>query len=50
MLIKRIQKKGVSYNKTEREYGIAHGIIQKWERIYLTKGLEGPALEALSAA
>ena len=31
--------------RSEREYGIAHGMIQKWERIYLTEGLEGLALE-----
>ena len=42
---RRIQEEGVSYNESEREYGIAHGIIQKWERIYLTEGLEGLALE-----
>lgn len=45
MVIKRIQEKGMSYNEAEREYGIAHGRIQKWEQIYLTEGLEGLALE-----
>ena len=45
MVIRRIQEEGVSYNESEREYGIAHGMIQKWERIYLTEGLEGLALE-----
>ena len=45
MVIRRIQKEDVSYNEAEREYGIAHGMIQKWERIYLTEGLEGLALE-----
>ena len=45
MVIRRIQEEGVSYNVAEREYGIAHGMIQKWERIYLTEGLEGLALE-----
>ena len=40
MIIRRIQEEGVSYNETEREYGIAHGMIQKWERIYLTEGPE----------
>ena len=45
MVIRRIQEEGVSYNEAEREYGIAHGMIQKWERIYLTEGLEGLALE-----
>ena len=45
MVIRRIQKEDVSYNEAERENGIAHGMIQKWERIYLTEGLEGLALE-----
>lgn len=45
MAIRRIQEEGVSYNEGEREYGIAHGMIRKWERIYLTEGLESLALE-----
>ena len=45
MVIKRIREEGLSYNEAEREYGIAHGIIQGWERIYLTEGAEGLAVE-----
>lgn len=45
MVVKRIQEEGMSYNESEREYGIAHGMIQKWERIYMTEGIEGLALE-----
>ena len=45
MVIKRIQEESVSYSEAEREYGIAHGIIQKWERVYLIEGLESLALE-----
>ena len=32
-------------DQTKQEYGIAYGIIQKWERIYLTEGMEGLAVE-----
>ena len=45
MVVKRIRAENLGYNEAEREYGIAHGVIQKWERIYLTEGLEGLALE-----
>ena len=45
MVIRWIQEEGVAYNEAEREYGIAHGMIQKWERIYLTEGKEGLAEE-----
>lgn len=45
MVVKRIREEGLSYSETEREYGIAHGIIQGWERIYLTEGLAGLSME-----
>ena len=45
MVVKRIREEGLSYSEAEREYGIAHGIIQRWERIYLTEGMEGLAIE-----
>ena len=45
MVVNRIRKEGLSYNEAEREYGIAHGIIQGWERIYLTEGLKGLSVE-----
>ena len=33
------------YHEVEQKYGIADGSIQKWERIYLTQGIEGLAIE-----
>ena len=45
MVVKRVREESLAYNEAEREYGIAHGMIQKWERIYLTEGIEGLALE-----
>ena len=45
MVICRVREENMAYNEAEREYGIAHGMIQKWERIYLTEGIAGLALE-----
>lgn len=45
MVVRRIHEEGLSYSEAEHEYGIAHGIIQGWERIYLTEGTEGLAVE-----
>ena len=45
MVVKRVREDNLAYNEAEREYGIAHGSIQKWERIYLMEGREGLALE-----
>ena len=45
MVVKRVREENLAYNEAEREYKIAHGMIQKWERIYLTEGLEGLAME-----
>ena len=45
MVIRRIREERLAYNEAEREYGIAHGKIQKWERIYLSEGLEGLRIE-----
>ena len=45
MVIRRIREEKLAYNEAEREYGIAHGRIQKWERIYLSEGLEGLRIE-----
>ena len=43
---KRLSKEGLSYNEAARIYGIdGHDRIQSWERIYLTEGSEGLALE-----
>lgn len=45
MVVKGIHEEGLSYSEAERGYGIAHGIIHGWERIYLTEGTEGLAVE-----
>lgn len=46
MAVEAVVKEGLSYNEAARIYGIdGHGSIQSWERIYLTEGPEGLALE-----
>ena len=35
----------MSCHKAEQKYGITHGNIQKWKRIYLTQGIEGLAID-----
>ena len=46
MVIETMQKEHMGYNKAMRAFGItARGQIQKWERIYLTEGAEGLAVE-----
>ena len=45
MVVRWIEKEDVSYNEAEHKYGIAHGLIQKWEQIYLTEGIEDLAIE-----
>lgn len=45
MVVRRVREENLSYNEAEREYGIAHRMIQKWERIYLIEGIEGLAIE-----
>ena len=46
MVIETMQKEGLSYNETAREFEINdHHQIQAWERIYLEEGLEGFRIE-----
>ncbi len=46
MAVEAVVKEGLSYNEAARIYGIdGHDRIQSWERIYLTEGSEGLALE-----
>ena len=46
MAVEAVVKEGLSYNEDARIYGIdGHDRIQSWERIYLTEGPEGLALE-----
>ena len=46
MAVEAAVKEGLSYNEAARIYGIdGHDCIQRWERICLTEGPEGLALE-----
>ena len=46
MAVEAVVKEGLSYNEAARIYGIDdHDCIQRWERICLTEGPEGLALE-----
>ena len=45
MVVKQVLEENMSYHETEQKYGIAHGSIQKWERIYQAEGIEGLAIE-----
>ena len=46
MAVEAVVKEGLSYNEAARIYGIdGHDCIQRWERICLTEGPEGLALE-----
>ena len=45
MVVEAVRKGHMAYNEAERHYGVPHGRIQKWERIYLAEGPEGLAIE-----
>ena len=46
MVVETMQKEGLSYSETARRYEVSnHHRIQDWERIYLTEGPEGFAVE-----
>ena len=46
LVIETMQKEELSYSETARRFGInSHRRIQDWERIYLTEGPEGFAVE-----
>jgi len=45
-VVEAVVKEGLSYKEATRIYEIdGHSRIQSWERIYLTKGPEGLAIE-----
>ena len=45
-VVEAVLNEGISYREAQREYGVsADGLIQIWERIYLTEGPEGLAVE-----
>lgn len=45
-VVEAVLHEGLSYKEAERAYEIkGHDCIQKWERIYLTEGPEGFAVE-----
>ena len=45
MVVEAVRERGMAYNEAERQYDVPHGRIQKWERIYLSEGPEGLAVE-----
>ena len=46
LVVETMQKEKLSYRETARQFEISnHHIIQEWERIYLTEGPEGLAVE-----
>ena len=45
-VVEAVMKEGLSYQEAARLYEVdGHGRIQSWERIYLTEGPEGLAVE-----
>ena len=45
-VVETILNEGMSYREAQREFGVsANSQIQSWERIYLTEGPEGLAVE-----
>ena len=45
-VVEAVLNEGISYREAQREYGVsADGQIQIWERIYLTEGPGGLAVE-----
>ena len=45
MVVEAVRDHHMSYAEAEKQYDVAHGRIQKWERIYLTEGAEGFEIE-----
>ena len=46
LVIETMQQEGLSYAETARQFDVSnHQRIQNWERIYLTEGPEGLAVE-----
>ena len=45
LVIETMQKENPSYSETARRFDNSHHRVQNWERIYLTEGPEGLAIE-----
>ena len=45
MVVETMQKDGLSYREAERQFELPSGRSASWERIYLTEGPEGLAVE-----
>lgn len=46
LVVETMQREGLSYSETARQFEVSnHHRIQDWERIYLTEGPEGFAVE-----
>jgi len=46
LVVETMMKEKMSYRETARQFGISnHHRVQDWERIYLTEGPEGLAIE-----
>ena len=45
MVVEAVRQNHMSYAEAETHYEVAHGRIQKWERIYLMEGSEGLRIE-----
>lgn len=45
MVVEAMQREKMSYKEAERKYELPHHRAAAWERIYLTEGAEGLAIE-----
>ena len=45
LVVETMQEEKLSYSETAERFGIRHKRVQDWERIYLTEGPEGFAIE-----
>jgi transposase-like protein len=45
LVVETMRKEGLSYKEAERQFELPHNIAANWERIYLTEGSEGFAVE-----
>ena len=45
LVVETMQKEKLSYRTTAERFGIRHKRVQDWERIYLTEGPEGFAID-----
>ena len=45
MVVETMQKEGLSHKEAERQFDLPHNRAASWERIYLTEGPEGLAIE-----